>query len=180
MGNIVIGFNHGLPCYVSNMSRGTQLDKKRGRRLRFLSWLRPDGQVFDIAWQGTIKIYFSMFSLRIKPFCYTKMHEIAELDCNGQPLTPLLSKMGCRKTKWAVGCLGTCIKHSMIASSNGNIFRVTGPLCGESPGRRWIPCTKASDAELSCFLWSAAEWMVEQTMETLVIWEANSLIMTSL
>ena len=27
---------------------------------------------------------------------------------------------------------------SMMASSNGNIFRVTGPLCGEFTGHRWI------------------------------------------
>ena len=27
-------------------------------------------------------------------------------------------------------------------------FRVTGPLCGEFTGHRWIPLTKASDAEL--------------------------------
>ena len=43
----------------------------------------------------------------------------------------------------------------MITSSNGNIFRVTGPLCGDFTGHRWIPLTKASDAELWCFLWSA-------------------------
>ena len=41
---------------------------------------------------------------------------------------------------------------SMMTSSNGNIFCVTGPLCGEFTGHRWIPCTKASDAELWCFL----------------------------
>ena len=35
------------------------------------------------------------------------------------------------------------------------IFRVTGHLCGEFIGTRWIPHTKASDAELWCFLWSA-------------------------
>ena len=29
------------------------------------------------------------------------------------------------------------------------------PLCGEFTGHRWIPLTKASDAELWCFLWSA-------------------------
>ena len=45
----------------------------------------------------------------------------------------------------------------MMTSSNGNIFRVTGPLCGEITGPRWIPHTKASDAELWCFLWSARE-----------------------
>ena len=45
---------------------------------------------------------------------------------------------------------------NMMTSSNGNIFRVTGPLCGEFTGPRWIPHTKASDAELWCFLWSAS------------------------
>ena len=45
----------------------------------------------------------------------------------------------------------------MMTSSNGNIFRVTGHLCGEFTGPRWIPCTKASDAELWCFLSSASE-----------------------
>ena len=45
----------------------------------------------------------------------------------------------------------------MMTSSNGNIFRVTGHLCGEFTGPRWIPHTKASDAELWCFLSSASE-----------------------
>ena len=36
----------------------------------------------------------------------------------------------------------------MMTSSNGNIFRVTGHLCGEFTGHRWIPRTKASDAEI--------------------------------
>ena len=39
----------------------------------------------------------------------------------------------------------------MMTSSNGNIFRVTGPLCGEFTGDLWITRTKASDAELWCF-----------------------------
>ena len=43
----------------------------------------------------------------------------------------------------------------MMTSSNGNFFRVTGHLCGEFTGPRWIPRTKASDAKLWCFLWSA-------------------------
>ena len=42
-----------------------------------------------------------------------------------------------------------------MTSSNGNIFRVTDPLCGEFTGHRWITLTKASIAELWCFLWSA-------------------------
>ena len=50
---------------------------------------------------------------------------------------------------------------TMTTSSNGNIFRVTGPLCGEFTGQRWIPLTKASDAELLCFLWSVPEQTVD-------------------
>ena len=47
---------------------------------------------------------------------------------------------------------------SMTTSSNGNIFRVTGHLCGEFTGHRWIPRTKASDAELWYVLLSAPEY----------------------
>ena len=32
--------------------------------------------------------------------------------------------------------------HSIMTSSNGNIFRVTGILCGKFTGRRWIPRTQ--------------------------------------
>ena len=49
------------------------------------------------------------------------------------------------------------VGHHMMTSSNGNIFRVTGHLCGEFTGLRWIPRTKASDAELWCFLWSVPD-----------------------
>ena len=45
----------------------------------------------------------------------------------------------------------------MMRSLNGNIFRVTGHLRGEFPGLRWIPRTKASDAQLWCFLWSVSK-----------------------
>ena len=51
--------------------------------------------------------------------------------------------------------------YFMMTSSNGNISRVIGHFCGEFTGYRWIPRTKASDAELWCFLWSAPEWTVE-------------------
>ena len=48
----------------------------------------------------------------------------------------------------------------MMTSSDGNIFCITGPLCGEFTGR-WIPPTKASDVELWCSLWSTPEQTVE-------------------
>ena len=41
-----------------------------------------------------------------------------------------------------------------MTSSNGDIFRVVGHLCGEFTGSRWIPRSKASDAEFWYFLWS--------------------------
>ena len=68
----------------------------------------------------------------------------------------------------------------LMTSSNGNIFRVAGPLCEEFSDYRWIPLTKASNAELRCFLWSAPEQTVVQTIEPPVIWDTMALIMTSL
>ena len=58
------------------------------------------------------------------------------------------------------------------------LFCVTGPLCGELNGQRWIPLTKANEAELWWFLWFAHEQTSEQTIETLVI--AIAPMMTSL
>ena len=49
----------------------------------------------------------------------------------------------------------TILTCSKMTSSNGIMFRVIGPLCGEFTGHPWIPPIKASDAELWCFLWSA-------------------------
>ena len=74
----------------------------------------------------------------------------------------------CINSGWPKWCYFTWIVvpdqnfKFMMTSSNGNIFRVTGHLCGEFTGLRWIPRTKASDAELWCFLWCAR----------LVIWDA--------
>ena len=39
-------------------------------------------------------------------------------------------------------------RTSIMTSSFGNISSVTGPLWGGSTGHRWIPLTKANDAEL--------------------------------
>ena len=63
---------------------------------------------------------------------------------------------------------------SMMTSSTGKGFRVTGLLCGEFTGHRWIPLSKTRDAELSCFFWCA--WIID----TPVIWDAIALIITSL
>ena len=67
-----------------------------------------------------------------------------------------------------------------MTSSNGNIFRVTGPLWGDTTGYRWIPLTKTSEAEFLCFLWSALEQTIEQIIGTPVIWDVIALFMASL
>ena len=73
------------------------------------------------------------------------------------------------------------LPSSMMRPSNGNIFRVTSPLCGEFTGHRWIPLTKASDVELWCFslicAWinsSVKKW--NRWFETLSrpLWHCNS------
>ena len=38
---------------------------------------------------------------------------------------------------------------NMMTSWNGNIFRVTGPLCEEFTGYQWISSTQVSDSHLS-------------------------------
>ena len=66
------------------------------------------------------------------------------------------------------------IRRFMMTPSNGNIFRIAGPLWGESTGHQLILLTKASDAELWCFFFiSAPEQTIEQTIMTPVIWDAN-------
>ena len=50
--------------------------------------------------------------------------------------------------------LSICLQFSLLylmTSSNGHIVRVTDPLCGEINGHRWIPLTKASDADFDVF-----------------------------
>ena len=52
---------------------------------------------------------------------------------------------------WAGSCylfiglnllMDLCLPQNLMTSSNGNIFHITGPLCGEFTGDRWIPHTK--------------------------------------
>ena len=59
-------------------------------------------------------------------------------------------------------------------------FRVTDFCEGNPVVTGGFPLTKASEAELWCFIWSAPEQAAKQTLETLVIWDAISLIVTSL
>ena len=67
---------------------------------------------------------------------------------------------------------------TMMTPSNGSIFRVTGPLwIHRSPVHWQRPMPWRG---FFCFLWTVPRQMVEQTIETPVIWHAIALIMTSL
>ena len=93
------------------------------------------------------------------------------------PATPVPPWYLATRTHWA--CRAASSREygqSMMTSLNGNIFSVIGLLCGEFTGHWWIPLTKASDMEL----WFAPVQRIEQTIETQVIWDAITLIMTSL
>ena len=71
-----------------------------------------------------------------------------------RPFGMISSPIYCNDVILKYWCNGAMI---MMTSSNGNLFRVTGPLCGELTGHRWIPHTKASDASRRYFLWSASK-----------------------
>ena len=130
---------------------------------------------------GTLETNFSRKLSEIHPFSFRKMHfKITSGKwrpfCLGLNLLNLKGSqaMGSSKRnaypRWPLGSGWARI----------NIFCVTGSLLGESTGDRWIPLTKASDAELWCLLWSVPEQTAEQTTETPVVRDAIALIMTSL
>ena len=75
-------------------------------------------------------------------------------DLHNHQVRRILHKDPCRSVQSTDRLLGDAMImiRSMMTSSNGNIFRVTGQLCGEFTGPRWIPRTKASDAELWWFI----------------------------
>ena len=93
-------------------------------------------QWFKLAQFHTISIH-CLFTLRYE--CVMLIYCVKKIYTQGWPRYTALSNMD--------------IQLNIMTSSNGNILGFTGPLCGH----RWIPHTKASDAELWCFLWSAPE-----------------------
>ena len=102
------------------------------------------------------KMHLKMSSAKWWQFClylnvliYKGMTDVCT-DGLGQ-WNPLLFSNKLPDPVWVVITIYPWWRHQM------DFFRVTGHLCGEFTGPRWIPRTKASDAELWCFLWSAPE-----------------------
>ena len=73
-----------------------------------------------------------------------------------------------------------CLIAIMMTSSNGNIVHVTGPLWGNHRSLAENPPHKGKWRGALMFPRSAPEQTVQQTIETLVIWDAILLLMTSL
>ena len=83
---------------------------------------------------------------------WTKMNEISQ--------TTVLNEFSEEKSNFTeIYCYGD-YKPALVQimwRHQTEAFSATGLLCREFTGHRWIPLTKASDAELWCFLWSATE-----------------------
>ena len=88
--------------------------------------------------------------LMLTKMCVAIWHNKAIMNLMEVLMNPIFD------AKWLVFGIDL-FSHTMMTSSNGNIFRVTGPIVRGIHRSRWIPHTKASNAELWCFLWSASE-----------------------
>ena len=85
-------------------------------------------------------------------FVYEHTHNIYMQVIHNKTIFALVS--GSARTELIPRFLGIssrCRSHYIMTASDGNIFRVTGSLWGESTGYRWIPLTKASDAKIWYF-----------------------------
>ena len=100
--------------------------------------------------------------LGCSPSGYTPSDDYGISTCNSNDVMCRAEGLSQAAILWKLAWQHTTKRRTqlllyMMTSSNGNIFRVTGHLCGEFTGHRSIPRTKASDTELWCFLWSAPE-----------------------
>ena len=71
-GHAIIGFNHGLPCYVKNMALGPQSRQKPRPTASVFVYLSPSGHVFHIAWQAMIKTYNPVLSVSANEIAFDK------------------------------------------------------------------------------------------------------------
>ena len=92
----------------------------------------------------TICTFYGMYLISYDNLTWWKSHNVYTFRCVVRFSTPQEVRTRCSFQVF-----------NMMTSSNGIIFRITGPLCGEFTGHRWIPRTKASEAEFRYFLWSA-------------------------
>ena len=139
---------------------------------------------FGYFFLAVMSCHLQMSSAKRQPFCFC-LNVLTTAVKGRSHIT--LKKMASSHLRKSYGVTFFSSKHPlwstvaiMMTSSNGNIYHVTGHLCREFTGPRWIPCTKASDVELWCFSWCALEQMAKQTSKIPVIWDAMAIIVMSL
>ena len=76
----------------------------------------------------------------------SRRHQCPQCERSHSPMTKGSIQYKTQSYQYKAGYI-----YTMMTSSNGNIFRVTGRLCGEFTGHQWISRTKASNAELWFF-----------------------------
>ena len=120
-------------------------------------WGESIGQRWISPHKALVMLSFCYFTLDCSS-CLTNGRVAGDLWSHAANVTTAMISW-----RWPVGHVGHCcgyISGTMMTSSNGNIYCVTGLLWGESTGERWIPLKKTSDAEFWCFHWSAPEkWL---------------------
>ena len=130
-------------------------------RLSKQSWRRWFETLSHTLWRHCNRIFFLNENNWIQIQTLPKSAPKAKIDIitwhqvGDRPIPKLIRRRsttlyGVRRPRCDKSC-------DLMTSSNGNIFRVTCPWCGEFIGPWWIRLRKASDAELWYFPWSAPE-----------------------
>ena len=109
----------------------------------------------------TVSYNFVMISFRVLGFCSkpSLYHgpKFAEFVLYAIFLRVIFIKVAHGTYCYIWKLLTETVPIFMMMSTNGNIFRITGPLCGEFTSHHSIRLTKASDVKLWCLLWFAPE-----------------------
>ena len=120
-------------------------------------WISCCGPVLRLHWIW-ILCRISDWSVHSGSYIFIRLGPLRWAPLAGtRGLNLLIAVRPVELAQWVATIAGLCLvaeilyENILMTSSNGNIFSVTGPLCGEFTGHQWIPLTKASDVELCCF-----------------------------
>ena len=144
--------------YAAELSPMSTVTMSKLRNLAIIMCLEYTYGSTDMTALVLRRVDYVIWIIQMKHSVYAEYHQPYEVKAKitlfgTKPLSELML-YHCQLGTWEQTSI-------MIVSSNGNIFRVTGPLWVESTAHRWIPHTKASDVKLWCFHWTAPEQTVE-------------------
>ena len=110
-------------------------------------------QVMAVNWWHQGRTWTNSDFLWVR-FCSTHLRAISQLVSKLCILYDYLYKNYTLRIA-ATSPRGQCVKSQacfMMISSDGSFFRITGPFCGEFTSHRWIPLTRASNADFDVSL----------------------------